>query len=289
MAFDTEYPKWSNMVDIKRSLDLKLSCTAKLASEAIALARLAPLSFPIWAVIRLIATFPIRMSLARDISGLPQAITVLAAKYRSVLAMPINTKDLTALAAWNFDLSTLPVVAVFTKVVGRHPLATAGTGAKAAHIGGVWIHGNMLSALLARYENLSALPVGRLFAHMRKRCPLPGALLRACDSLICVRRLHAKPFMANRAFLVNTARSARVRAKAGIILCNISGRALERLSARLANEQHGISSNEKTLVGHTSDWCRSNQDDRTRVKHNDTRTRQWVQSGCYLIASTGVV
>lgn len=78
-------------------------------------------------------------------------------------------------------------------------------------------------------------------------------------------------------------------AKAMFVLLDLAGLAIKNIATLFTGNLHGISSNEKTLVGHTSDWCRSNQDDRTRVKHNDTRARQWAQSGCYLIASTGVL
>lgn len=104
MAFDTEYPKRGNVVDIKRSRDLILSCTAKLASETVALTRLAPLSFPVWAIIRLIATLPIRMGFTRDIFGLPQAVTLFAAKYSTILPMAINAECLATLTANYFNI-----------------------------------------------------------------------------------------------------------------------------------------------------------------------------------------
>jgi len=78
-------------------------------------------------------------------------------------------------------------------------------------------------------------------------------------------------------------------AKAVFVLEDLAWLAVKRLAALVAGDLHGISSNKKTLVGHESDCCRSNQDDQQGRKHNDTRAQQGAQIGCYLIASTGVV
>lgn len=194
----------------------------------------------------------------------------------------------------SINLAALPVTVILAHHAGALPCIMASVGAKArAKPLYILLFARVsIAALLTGQDCRPSVPSWGRFADKRLAPSSIAGLI--AKSMGVLGELTAGSFnglAAMSAWFNYAPLSAISRAKTGAILA-VWGN-LERLAAAFANlcneGAHGINSNEKTLVGHTSDWCRSNQDDRQGFKHNDTCTRQGAQSGCYLIASTGVV